>query len=92
MLTPDNGIFRKVEYKVEFACMTHIACDKNGFILGVEVTPGNAHDSKLFDKIYEKQLIEYHRFLYLFFIILLFPNIINNKYCFHSKSFSFLLP
>lgn len=26
--------------------------DKNGYILGVEVTPGNVHDSVAFDDVY----------------------------------------
>ncbi len=53
---PDSGIFRKGEHKVEFAYTTHTACDKNGFIVSVEVTPGNVHDSKVFDKVYEKAI------------------------------------
>lgn len=53
---PDSGIFRKGEHKVEFAYTTHAACDKNGFVVGVEVTPGNVHDSKVFDKVYEKAI------------------------------------
>ena len=28
--------------------------DKNGYILGVEVTPGNVHDSVSFDDVYEE--------------------------------------
>lgn len=28
--------------------------DKNGYILGVEVTPGNVHDSVAFDDVYEE--------------------------------------
>lgn len=28
--------------------------DKNGYILGIEVTPGNVHDSVAFDDVYEE--------------------------------------
>lgn len=51
---PDCGVFRKGEHKTEFAYEAHTACDKNGFIIGVEVTAGNVHDSIAFDAVYEK--------------------------------------
>ena len=51
---PESGLFHKGEHKVEFAYTTHVACDKNNFILGVEVTPGNVHDSVVFDQVYDK--------------------------------------
>ena len=56
---PDSGIFRKGEHKVEFAYTTHTACDKNGYILGNIVTPGNIHDSKVFDQIYDKVISKF---------------------------------
>ena len=31
----------------------HTACDKHGFVLGVEVTAGNIHDSVACDKVYD---------------------------------------
>jgi len=50
----DSGLFHKGEHKVEFAYTAHVACDKNNFVLGVEVTPGNVHDSVVFDRVYDK--------------------------------------
>ncbi len=51
---PDCGLFRKGEHKVEFAYTAHVACDKNNFVLGCEVTAGNVHDSRVFDQVYDK--------------------------------------
>lgn len=51
---PESGLFHKGEHKVEFAYTTHVACDKKNFILGCEVTPGNVHDSTVFDSVYNK--------------------------------------
>jgi transposase len=54
---PESGLFHKGEHKIEFAYTTHVACDKNNFILGLEVTPGNVHDSLIFDQVYD-QVVE----------------------------------
>lgn len=51
---PECGLFHKGEHKVEFAYTAHVACDKRNFILGCEVTPGNVHDSTVFDSVYDK--------------------------------------
>ena len=51
---PESGLFHKGEHKVEFAYTAHVACDKKNFILGVEVTPGNIHDSVVFDAVYDE--------------------------------------
>lgn len=51
---PESGLFVKGEHKVEFAYTAHVACDERNFILSCEVTPGNVHDSKVFDKVYEQ--------------------------------------
>lgn len=51
---PESGLFVKGEHKKQFAYEAHTACDKNGYILGVEVTPGNVHDSVAFDDVYEE--------------------------------------
>lgn len=51
---PDCGLFHKGEHKVEFAYTAHTACDKHNFVLGVTVTPGNVHDSVVFDEVYEE--------------------------------------
>jgi transposase len=51
---PESGLFHKGEHKVVFAYTAHTACDKKNFVLGFEVTPGNVHDSKVFDPVYDK--------------------------------------
>lgn len=50
---PDCGLFHKGEHKVEFAYTVHVACDEHNFVLGCEVTPGNVHDSRVFDRVYD---------------------------------------
>lgn len=50
---PDCGMFVKGEHERQFAYEAHTACDRNGFILGVEVTAGNVHDSVAWDKVYD---------------------------------------
>ena len=42
---PESGMFVKGEHERQFAYEAHTACDSRGFILGVEVTAGNVHDS-----------------------------------------------
>ena len=56
---PDSGIFHKGEHKKCLAYEAHTACDKHGYIMEVEVTPGNVHDSKAFDGLYDR-LVEKH--------------------------------
>lgn len=51
---PECGLFHKGEHKVEFAYSAHVACDKKNFILDCDVTPGNVHDSIMFDAVYDK--------------------------------------
>lgn len=50
---PDSGMFVKGEHERQFAYEAHTACDKNGFVLGVEVTAGNVHDSVAWNAIYK---------------------------------------
>lgn len=50
---PDCGMFVKGEHERQFAYEAHTACDKRGFVLGVEVTAGNVHDSVAWDKVYD---------------------------------------
>lgn len=50
---PDSGMFVKGEHERQFAYEAHTACDKHGFVLGVEVTAGNVHDSVAFDALYD---------------------------------------
>lgn len=52
-IDPESGLFHKGEHKVEFAYTAHVACDENNFILSCEVTPGNVHDSMVFDRVYD---------------------------------------
>ena len=50
---PDSGMFVKGEHERQFAYEAHTACDKHGFVLAVEVTAGNIHDSVAWDAVYE---------------------------------------
>ena len=49
---PDCGMFVKGEHERQFAYEAHTACDKHGFVLGVQVTAGNIHDSVAWDDLY----------------------------------------
>lgn len=51
---PDSGIFIKGEHERQFAYEAHTACDRKGFVLGVEVTAGNIHDSVAWDALYDQ--------------------------------------
>ena len=51
---PESGWFHKGEHKEVFAYTAETACDKNGWILGYTVHPGNEHDSTTFPEIYDK--------------------------------------
>ena len=42
---PDSGMFVKGEHERQFAYEAHTVCERHGFVLGVEVTAGNVHDS-----------------------------------------------
>ena len=46
-------MFKKGEHERQFAYEAHTVCDRRGFVLGVEVTAGNVHDSVAWDKIYD---------------------------------------
>ena len=56
---PDSGLFVKGDHKRQFAYEAHTACDVNGFVLEVEVTPGNVHDSVAFDAVYDRVAEKY---------------------------------
>lgn len=47
-------MFHKGEHEKQFAYTVHTACDKNGFILALDVSPGNVHDSVKFFDLYRK--------------------------------------
>ena len=51
---PESGWFHKGEHKQVFAYSVQTACDKNGWILGYTVNPGNLHDSRTFKGLYDK--------------------------------------
>lgn len=51
---PESGWFRKGEHKNVFAYAVQTACDKNGWILGYSIHPGNQHDSRTFKSLYDK--------------------------------------
>ena len=51
---PESGWFRKGEHKNVFSYAVQTACDKNGWILGHSVHPGNHHDSRTFKVLYDK--------------------------------------
>ena len=50
---PECGMFVKGEHERQFAYEAHTVCDSRGFVLGVEVTAGNVHDSIAWDKVYD---------------------------------------
>ena len=51
---PESGMFVKGEHERQFAYEAHTACDRKGFVLGVEVTAGNVHDSIAWDSLYDQ--------------------------------------
>ena len=56
---PDCGLFVKGDHKKQLAYEAHTACDIHGYVLEVEVTPGNVHDSVAFDDVYDKVVEKY---------------------------------
>lgn len=56
---PDCGLFHKGEHKKVFAYASNTACDRNNYVLGFHVTPGNVHDSVSFEGVYDKVLERY---------------------------------
>lgn len=51
---PDSGMFVKGEHERQFAYEAHTACDRHGWILGVNVTAGNVNDSTAWDAVYDQ--------------------------------------
>ena len=47
-------MFVKGAHERQFAYEAHTACDKHGFVLGVEVTAGNVSDSVAWDAVYDQ--------------------------------------
>lgn len=62
---PDCGVFHKGDHKKQFAYEAHTACDKNGYILDVEVTAGNVHDSVAFELYYDRLIKEFPQIEYI---------------------------
>ena len=63
---PDCGLFVKGDHKKQLAYEAHTACDVRGVVLAVEVTPGNVHDSVVFDDVYDnvvEQFPDVHAFV-----------------------------
>ncbi|MEG2687299.1 MAG: IS1182 family transposase, partial [Christensenellaceae bacterium] len=56
---PESGLFHKGEHKVVFAYTLHTACDLNNFVLGVNISPGNVHDSVMFDGLYKDLIAKF---------------------------------
>jgi len=54
---PESGYYVKDERTKQFAYSFHAASDRKGFVLGTIVTPGNTHDSVIFEPLV-KQVIE----------------------------------
>ena len=50
---PESGYYVKGEREKQFAYSCHTACDRNGFVLGLILTPGNVHDSTVFPSLLE---------------------------------------
>lgn len=61
---PDCGMFVKGEHERQFAYEAHTACDKHGFVLGVQVTAGNIHDSVAWDDLYTTITKRFNDILY----------------------------
>ncbi|WP_042458483.1 IS1182 family transposase, partial [Neobacillus dielmonensis] len=51
---PESGYYVKDERTKQFAYSFHTAADRNGFVLGTIVTPGNVHDSTMLEPLVEK--------------------------------------
>ena len=56
---PESGLFHKGEHRKCFAYEAHTMCEKHGYVLEVEVTPGNVHDSVAFDTVFQKATEHY---------------------------------
>ena len=51
---PQSGLFHKGEHEKCFAYVANTACDRHNFILDFDLAPGNTHDSRMFDGIYQR--------------------------------------
>lgn len=55
---PESGYYVKDERTKQFAYSFHAAADRNGFVIGSCVTPGNVHDSQVLEPLVA-ELIQY---------------------------------
>ena len=55
----DSGMFVKGEHERQFAYEAHTVCEQHGFVLAVEVTAGNVHDSIAWDTVYDRVTEKY---------------------------------
>ncbi|WP_083231940.1 transposase [Peribacillus muralis] len=53
----ESGYYEKDERTKQFAYSFHAAADRNGFVLGTIVSPGNTHDSQVLEPLVD-QVIE----------------------------------
>jgi hypothetical protein len=51
---PESGYYVKDERTKQFAYSFHTASDRKGFVLSAIVTPGNTHDSLMFEPLVDK--------------------------------------
>lgn len=51
---PESGWFHKGEHKSVFAFSVQCACDRNGWVVGYTIGPGNVHDSAAFWELYSR--------------------------------------
>lgn len=51
---PESGAYHKGEHEKCYAYSLQTICEGNGFVLAVEVVPGNIHDSVSFHPAYER--------------------------------------
>ncbi|MFY4777463.1 IS1182 family transposase [Metabacillus sp. RGM 3146] len=51
---PESGHYVKDERTKQFAYSFHAASDRKGFVLGAIVTPGNVHDSAVFEPLMDQ--------------------------------------
>jgi transposase len=51
---PDCGVCHMGAHKKVFASGANVACDKHGYVLDLEVTAGNLHDSGVFPGLYRR--------------------------------------
>jgi len=54
---PDCGMFIKGAHERQFAYEAHTVCERHGFVLDIEVTAGNIHDSVALDVVYERVML-----------------------------------